>query len=71
MDLSSRRVVAVIQARMGSTRLPGKVLRRIAGKPMIGWIAERLRACKEVDEIVVSTTQSPRDDAIARFAKKA
>lgn len=56
---------------MGSTRLPGKVLRRIAGKPMIGCIAERLRACHEIDEIVVSTTQNTRDDAIARFAKNA
>jgi len=70
MDLSSHRVVAVIQARMASTRLPGKVLRRIAGKPMIGWIAERLHACKEVDEVVLSTTQNSRDDAIARFANR-
>jgi spore coat polysaccharide biosynthesis protein SpsF len=37
---------------------------------MIGWIAERLRACKEVDEIVVGTTQKSQDDAIALFAKR-
>lgn len=62
------RVVAAIQARMGSTRLPGKVLRLIAGRPMIGWMAERLRRCREVDEVVISTTLEARDTPVAEFA---
>ena len=64
------RIIAVVQARMGSTRLPGKVLRSIAGKPMIGWIVERLSKCKEVGEIVICTTQKSRDNAIVRFATR-
>jgi spore coat polysaccharide biosynthesis protein SpsF len=62
------RVVAAIQARMGSTRLPGKVLRPIAGRPVIERIAERLAHCRELDEVVVATSVEPRDDAVAALA---
>jgi spore coat polysaccharide biosynthesis protein SpsF (cytidylyltransferase family)/RimJ/RimL family protein N-acetyltransferase len=65
------RVVAAIQARMGSTRLPGKVLQPIAGRPMIAWLAQRLARCREVDQVVVSTSVESRDDAIAEFARGA
>lgn len=65
------RVVAAIQARMGSTRLPGKVLQPIAGRPMIAWLAQRLARCREVDQVVVSTSIESRDDAIAEFARGA
>ena len=44
------RVVAVIQARMGSTRLPGKVLKPVAGKPLLWHIVHRLKACRLVEE---------------------
>lgn len=64
------RVVAAIQTRMGSTRLPGKVLRPLAGQPMLGWIVARLRACQEVDQVVVSTTVEPRDGAIVEYAQQ-
>jgi len=64
------RVVAAIQARMGSTRLPGKVLRPICGRPTIERIAERLRHCREVDAIVVSTSVETRDDAIVDLAER-
>src|SRR6267154_893986 len=47
------RVVAVIQARMGSTRLPGKVLRPIAGKPLLWHIVHRLKTCRLLEEIAV------------------
>lgn len=69
-EASRLRVVAVIQARMGSTRLPGKVMRRIAGQPMIGWMVERLKACTEVDEVVISTTTQRRDHGVAHFANQ-
>lgn len=62
------RVVAAIQARMGSTRLPGKVLRSIGGRPVIERIAERLTRCSEIDGIVVATSVEPRDDAVAALA---
>ncbi|WP_169577920.1 cytidylyltransferase domain-containing protein [Salisaeta longa] len=49
-------IVAVIQARMGSTRLPGKVLRDIAGRPMIDWVVRRARRISSVDQVVVATS---------------
>ena len=61
------RVVAVIQARMGSTRLPGKVLKPIAGKPLLWHIVHRLRACHLIEEIAVATTVNPADEAIVEW----
>ncbi len=58
------RTVAVIQARMGSTRLPGKVLAEAAGKPLLVHMIQRLARCETLDEIVVATTRLPEDDAI-------
>jgi len=49
-------IVAVIQARMGSTRLPGKVMRKIKGRPMIDWVVGRTDRIPEVDETVVATS---------------
>ena len=64
---NSAPVVAVIQARMGSSRLPGKVLMLVAGKPLLWHIIHRLRQCVTVDAIAVATSTDPRDDAIAQF----
>ena len=64
---NSAPVVAVIQARMGSSRLPGKVLMLVAGKPLLWHIIHRLRQCQTVDAIAVATPTDPRDDAIAKF----
>jgi spore coat polysaccharide biosynthesis protein SpsF len=61
------RVVAIIQARMGSSRLPGKVLLDLAGKPMLQWVVERVRQSTLVDETVVATTIDPADARIAEF----
>ena len=62
---SRPRVVAVVQARMGSTRLPGKVLRSLRGRSLISHIAHRLGASRTVDQVVIATTVEARDDAIA------
>src|SRR5476649_358339 len=61
------RVVAVIQARMGSTRLPGKVLRPIAGKPLLWHIVHRLKACRLIEDIAVATTTNALDEAIVEW----
>ena len=63
------RVVAVIQARMGSVRLPGKVLKPIAGKPLLWHIVHRLQACHLLEEIAVATSVNPADDAIVEWCK--
>ena len=58
------RVVAIIQARMGSTRLPGKVLLDLAGEPMLARVVNRTRRAQTLDEVVVAMTVKPTDDAI-------
>ena len=56
--------VAAIQARMGSTRLPGKVLADLAGKPLIQRIVERVRQAALVDEVYVLTSEARTDDVL-------
>jgi spore coat polysaccharide biosynthesis protein SpsF len=56
--------VAILQARMGSSRLPGKVLKPILGRPMLELQIERLRCCKRIDQLVVATSVNPEDQAI-------
>ena len=58
------KIVAIIQARMGSTRLPGKTLLPILGRPLLERLIERLRFVERIDQIVVATTVAPDDDAI-------
>jgi spore coat polysaccharide biosynthesis protein SpsF len=62
------RIVATIQARLGSTRLPGKVLRPAARRPLLAWILDRLRAATELDGVQLATSTAPADDALAAFA---
>jgi len=64
------RTVAIIQARMGSTRLPGKVLSPLVGKPVLWHIVHRLHRCRTVDAIAVATSDKKSDDAIEAFALK-
>ena len=56
--------VAVIPARFASTRLPGKALIDIAGKPMVCWVAERARAAQNVDRVIVATDSEEISDAV-------
>jgi len=61
------KVIAIIQARMGSTRFPGKVLSEVAGRPMLWHVVNRVRKAETVDEVVVATSNRSSDDAVAEF----
>lgn len=61
------KTVAVVQARMGSTRLPGKVMKAINGKPMISLLLARLSKAKRLDGIIVATTTDPKDDIFVNY----
>ncbi|GAB4080406.1 NTP transferase domain-containing protein [Modestobacter muralis] len=62
------RVAAVVQARMGSTRMPGKVLRPLAGRPVLSWVLRAVAESGCADEVVVATSTLPEDDAVAELA---
>jgi len=64
------KVVVIIEARMGSSRLPGKVLKDVNGTPALERLISRLKFCKKVDEIVVATTTSEKDDILVAWAAK-
>jgi len=61
---------AIIQARMSSTRLPGKVLLDIAGHPMLWHVVRRARKARLVDRVVVATSDRPEDDSIEAFCRQ-
>lgn len=63
-------ILAVLQARLGSSRLPGKVLAPILGEPMLLRQIERVKRCRLVDNLVVATSTSPTDDPLASFCKE-
>jgi spore coat polysaccharide biosynthesis protein SpsF len=63
----SLRVVAIIQARMASSRLPGKVLLDISGQPMLARVHARTRRAQRVDQVVVATTTDPSDDPVSAY----
>lgn len=60
------KVVAIIQARMSSTRLPGKVLKTASGRTMLDRMLERVRKSTMIDQVIVATTTDPSDNAIVR-----
>ena len=64
------KIVAIIQARMGSTRLPGKVLREVGGKPILEILIKRLRRSRRIDSILVATTEKAEDNGIVDLATK-
>jgi spore coat polysaccharide biosynthesis protein SpsF len=63
------KTVAVIQARMGSTRLPGKVLMPMLERPLLYYIVERLKRVISIDQIVIATSEYSKDDAIEAFCR--
>jgi len=65
-----KKIIATIEARMTSTRLPGKVLMPLAGKPVLERLIERLRRSTYVDDVVVATTTNAPDDVIVALCKR-
>jgi len=64
------RVVAIIQARMASERLPGKVLLDLGGRPVLAWVIRRAQRAAGIDQVVVATSVAAEDDVIAAFCKE-
>jgi spore coat polysaccharide biosynthesis protein SpsF len=64
------KIIGVIQARMNSNRLPGKVMLSLLGKPIIHHIYDRLTTCKQLDAVVVSTGGYDNNKEICNYAKK-
>jgi spore coat polysaccharide biosynthesis protein SpsF len=60
--------VAIVQARMGSTRLPGKILKKINNKVILDYVIDRLRFCKKLDNIVLATTTAKNDDILEQYS---
>ena len=63
-------IAAIIQARMGSTRLPGKVLKEVNGKPLLMHQIERVKTSKLLDKVIVATSTLSKDDLISDFCKR-
>ena len=59
----------IIQARMGSSRLPEKVLEEIAGRPMLDWAVQRGKRARLIDELIVATTTDDADEPIVDWAR--
>ncbi len=64
------RVLAIIQARLGSTRLPGKVMLPVLGRPLIAYQLERIARSKLIDQTVVATTVEKRDDLLVLYCQQ-
>jgi spore coat polysaccharide biosynthesis protein SpsF len=62
-------VTAIVQARMGSTRLPGKSLMLLAGRPLVGRVLERIKSAKKVDKLVLAIPDNSENDPLESLAK--
>jgi spore coat polysaccharide biosynthesis protein SpsF len=61
------KTIAILQARMSSTRLPGKVMRFINGKPMIYWQIQRIKKARLVDKLILAISEDTSDDVLAEY----
>jgi spore coat polysaccharide biosynthesis protein SpsF len=69
-DKRAGSIVATIEARMTSSRLPGKVLLPATGKPLLAHLVDRLRLVPSIEKIVLATTINPTDDVLESFARE-
>ena len=68
--MADPKVVAIIQARMAASRLPGKVLKDLGHLPVLGWMLARVPRAELIDQVVVATTTDPSDDAVAAYCQE-
>lgn len=66
----TKKIIATIEARLASTRLPGKVLLPLGGKPVLQFLVERLKRSKFIDEIIIATSSNIENDAIESLTKE-
>lgn len=71
LPLPDEKPTAIVQARMGSTRLPGKSMVHLADRPVLASLISRLERAESIARIVIATTERDEDDAIANFAESA
>lgn len=64
------KTVAIVQARMSSSRLPGKIMRPVVGKPLLELLVERLKRAVRVDEVVIATTTNDGDDQVENLTQR-
>ena len=69
MKKNVKKIAAIVQARMTSTRLPGKVLMEIVGKPMLWHVVNRLKFSKKLDNIILAIPNTKENDILEKFAK--
>ena len=67
---SIRNTSCIIEARMTSTRLYGKVLKEVMGKPLLYYLVKRVKKSKFIDKIIIATTKNKEDDILEKFAIK-
>jgi len=70
LNTKKLKIIAIIEVRMNSSRLPGKALIEVEGKPILEHVVNRIRLCEKIDEIVIATTVNSLDDPIDELAKK-
>jgi spore coat polysaccharide biosynthesis protein SpsF len=63
-------ILAILQARVTSSRLPGKVLKPIMGRPMLALQIERVLQAKKIDQLIIATSTDPRDDDLENLCRK-
>jgi spore coat polysaccharide biosynthesis protein SpsF len=69
MQMSKPKVAAIIQARMASSRLPGKILTMLGHQPALEWMINRVGRSKLVDQVIIATTSDPSDDVVQTFCE--
>ena len=63
------RVLGIIQARMGSRRLPRKMMMKLGEEYIISWVIKRMKRCKKIDQLIVATSTESQDDILYEFCK--
>lgn len=70
MNIPKKKIVGIIQARMASSRLPGKMIKNLGDYPLLRWVFERVRLSRLLDELILATTDAPEDDSLVTLAKQ-